>query len=337
MRCYCGHEYAADSKYCLSCGITLAHSSHSAEPQSTKAARTASPGPHTANVGLSDPSLRKRDLRQRRLIAVLAFLLLGAAGSQAFSYARRFFTNRSAAVPDMTRLSADFALPMSDDTGYSLETLSKGPSTVSIDTAVAKPYTPPAVKPLREAVIPIKTVPAPRPKPEVGIIAAGTNFSATSQTEFCSKNARPGMQFNVPLNTSIEGANGFSIPDGSVAVLVVPEPNTHDGAATNPIGLSITKIIAPDGTAYDVRADILATQVIDKGKGSIGKKAIIGAIAGGVAAKILGKSNNTAAAAAAAGAAAGTAVGELIANNYCIPIGGAIDFKLLTNLSKTFQ
>ena len=337
MRCYCGYENTADAKYCLSCGATLPRSA----PKPSEVPQPVTPSRPSQRAGdlPQQPPRDRKPVNQRAIIAIMAVIILGLGAFAAYPYARGYLHKRNA-ISDVDTMTVPHTLAFhaQGDSTMPLETAPQPDAPVIEEPAPAPAPQPVVTKPKRsQTAVQPPPEPVAAPQPKVGIIAAGSEFSAAAEGEFCSKNAKPGMELNVPIAAGIAGSNGFTIPAGSYAVLVVPDAGDPKRTEANPIGFSASRIITPDGNSFDVSADVLATQVVNKGKSGTGKKAILGALAGAAAAKILGKSNKTAVAAAAGGAAAGAAASQLSATNFCIPPGGRIDLKLTSTLTRTMQ
>ena len=166
----------------------------------------------------------------------------------------------------------------------------------------------------------------------VGSIAAGTEMSLAAGTKICTNTNQVGDTFTATVNQSVQGANGATIPAGSVVTLKVTQLKRSENANDNiAIGLQVMSVRV-GGQSYALSADVTSAQV-EKVR-STSKKADAGKVLGGAAVgavlgQVIGKNSKGTIIGAAAGAAAGTAAAAATANyEGCINQGDTIHIKL---------
>lgn len=285
--------------------------------------------------------------RTQRTLAVtgtLAATLLAACGG----------SSGDAALDSDASLGRDLALAAQDSTQPALqdvpaETL---PAPAPVNPTPA-PTTPPAAtpapaprprtntpRPASPRPRPTETAsPAPTPAPEPapagpreGAISAGSSMRFATNSRVCTGATNVGERFTARLSSSVEGANGATIPAGATGTFEVVTAkraqNQNDQTFLTVRLVSVTV----DGTAYPVQAtteSAATSRVRAASSGTDAKKVAGGAIIGAIAGRVLGGNTKGAVVGAAAGAAAGTAAAVGTADfDTCLESGAVIAVKL---------
>jgi hypothetical protein len=166
----------------------------------------------------------------------------------------------------------------------------------------------------------------------VGMIPAGAELHATSNSRVCTNSNAVGDHVTATVANAVSGSNGAVIPAGATVNLTVTRLKRSENS-NDPIVMEFAvNSVTFNGKTYPIDA-VVASATVDRVKDQPQSKDIqkvaIGAAAGAIAGKILGKSTKGAIIGGAAGAAAGAAAASATANYQgCVPSGGSIVVRL---------